>query len=504
VQEKKISRLIDNWVSTTGAVIAAMAGLTMLFFLIISLFAKTSNPYLGILLYMVLPVFLVTGLIVLLVGMYIEWAHLQKQGSETTPRKWPHVDLDKPHHRRTVLIFLLGTTLFVLMSAFGVYQAYHYTESIEFCGLTCHKVMHPEYVVYQDSPHARIKCVECHIGPGAAWYVQAKLSGLYQVYAVVANNFSRPIPTPVENLRPAQSICEQCHWPDKFFGAKQWQFDHYFYDKPNTYWPINMLIKTGGGNPKTSQTSGIHWHMNIGVTIEYVARDARRQDIPWIKATDKKTGQVTVYQDKANPLTKEALAAAKPRVMDCIDCHSRPSHDFRSPDHDIDLSLVLGRIDPAIPEIKKTAVGSLMGEYKTETEARNSIERTITDYYRTKHPAAYAQKTDAIKNAISAVQGVYSRNFFPTMKVKWADYPNNIGHFNFPGCMRCHDGKHVTSKGVAISKDCNSCHIILSQGPKKRGSIINADAGLPFVHPVEIGAAWKDGNCYDCHRGVQP
>ena len=485
-----------------GAVVAAIAGLALLFFIFLSLISTTANPYIGILLYLVLPVFLLAGLILLLAGMFIEWRRQQRQGM--IHHKWPHLDFNNPRHRLMVPIFLLGATLFALIFSVGMYQTYHYSESIEFCGLTCHTVMQPEYTAYQNSPHARIKCVECHIGPGAEWFVRSKLSGLYQVYAVLVHNYPRPIPTPIKDLRPAQTICEQCHWPEKFFGAKQWQFDHYFYNKTNTYWPINMLIRTGGGNPATSQTSGIHWHMNIGVKMEYIARDKQRQDIPWVRSTNKQTGHVAVYQDSTNPLPPESLAAEKPRIMDCIDCHSRPSHDFRSPDHEIDLAIVMRRIDPSIPEIKKISVDSLIAEYKSEKEAHKGINRVLSDFYQSKYPVVFDRKSQAIKNAISVLQDIYSRNLFPSMKVKWSDYFSNIGHFTSRGCMRCHDGKHTSTTGTVISNNCHSCHIILAQGPRRLDGIINTASGLVFVHPVDIGPAWKEGNCYDCHRGTQP
>jgi NapC/NirT cytochrome c family, N-terminal region len=502
VGEKKITRLFNNWMSFTGFIIAAMSGIAILFFIFISIASATANPYLGILMYLVLPAFLVAGFLLLLTGMYIEWKRQRKQG-DTTFIAWPKLDLNLPKHRRTLLIFLFGTMLFVLISSVGMYQTYHFSESVQFCGLTCHTVMKPEYTAYQYSPHARVKCVECHIGPGAEWFVRSKLSGLYQVYAVAVSNYPRPIATPIKNLRPAQTICEQCHWPEKFFGATQWQFDHYIYDKSNTHWPINILVKTGGGNPRTSQTSGIHWHMNIGFKIEYIARDKQRQDIPWVRATNKQTGLTTVYQDSTNPLLPESSDMEKPRIMDCIDCHSRPSHEFRSPDHEIDLALVMGQIDPALPEIKKVAVEALTGEYKSEEDALKGIERTLSDFYQANYPTVNAQKSQAIHKSIRASQEAYVRNFFPAMKARWSDYPNNIGHFNFRGCMRCHDGKHTSGNGTIIANNCRYCHIILSQGAGKRGKIIN-NAGLDFIHPIDIGPAWKEGNCYDCHRGTQP
>jgi cytochrome c2 len=265
-----------------------------------------------------------------------------------------------------------------------------------------------------------------------------------------------------------------------------------------------MLIKIGGGSPKTSQTAGIHWHMNIAVKVEYIAADKRRQNIPWIRVTDKTTGRVTVYQDRENPLNEKQVAAAQPRTMDCMDCHNRPSHDFQSPDHAIDLALLTGRIDTSLPEIKKTAVQAMVKKYRSEPEALRGIAGSITDFYRLNHPKVALQQEKEIKEAILATQAAYERNFFPIMNAEWLDYPNDIGHFIFRGCMRCHDGKHASSTGTVITNDCRACHVILSQGPKMTGHLIIAETGVDFHHPVEIGDAWKQGNCYECHTGVQP
>ena len=98
--------------------------------------------------------------------------------------------------------------LLVVISAVLSYRAYQFTDSVAFCGATCHTPMKPEYTAYQDSPHARVPCVGCHVGPGATWYVRSKLSGTYQVYAVFRDVYPRPITTPISDLRPVQQACE--------------------------------------------------------------------------------------------------------------------------------------------------------------------------------------------------------------------------------------------------------------------------------------------------------
>jgi nitrate/TMAO reductase-like tetraheme cytochrome c subunit len=495
--------LSHNWVTLLGAVMALVAGFAILFLLTINYTVGIKNPYLGIMLYMVLPMGLVAGLLLIPLGMYVRWRLLQK-GGVITFIKWPYLDLNLGRHRKAALIFVAGTLLFVLISSVGIYEGYHYTDSVSFCGLTCHKVMKPEHTTYQDSPHARVKCVACHIGPGVGWYAKSKLSGLYQVYATIADIYPRPIPTPIENLRPARETCEQCHWPRQFYGAQQRQFDHYMYDRDNTHWPVNMLIKTGGGTSLAAQTTGIHWHMNIAMEVEYIARDERRQDIPWVKVTEMETGRITIYHNTESPLSAEEQEALEHRKMDCMDCHNRPSHNFHSPDYEIDIAILSGGIDRRIPDIKRVSVEAMSREYETEPDASSGIASYVTEFYRTEYPDFYTYNRVIINEAIKAVQAAYLGNVFPSMNASWADYPNDIGHFIFPGCMRCHDGRHRSGNGLLIPADCRTCHIILSQGSGERAQMANTPEGLEFSHPVDIGEAWRGGACHQCHTGSRP
>jgi hypothetical protein len=475
----------------------------MTFLYVIDIFAGETNPYVGIFLYMVLPPILIFGLILIPVGILRYWWKARK-GLVESHTPWPSIDFNLKSHRRAFLWFIFGLILFLAISSVGSYEAYHFTESVTFCGKTCHSVMKPEYTAYQNSPHARVACVECHVGEGADWYAKSKLSGLYQVYAVMANVYPRPIPTPIENLRPARETCEKCHWPGKFFGAQQRIFDHYMYDDKNHHWPINMLVKTGGGDPKTGLMSGIHWHTFISNTIEYIARDDQKQDIPWVRATDVKTGRMTLYQNSDEPLTQAEIDSAEIHVLDCMDCHNRPSHIYNAPDRALDAMLRVNRIDKTLPEIKKIAVEAMATEYKTEEEALHQIANYIIEFYLKKYPDIYKERKNDIDQAVLATQQQFSQNIFPEMKVNWKYYPDNIGHFYTPGCMRCHEGKHVSDDGEKISTSCYSCHIILSQGDGERAQMATSEEGLEFVHPEDIDEAWKEMGCYECHSGTQP
>ncbi len=498
-----ILRYAQNKITLVGTLMVLITGLTMVVVLGLEAMTGASNPYSGIFVFMVLPPILFFGLLLIPIGVFRRWRRRKRPASEVTVR-WPRIDLNLPDHRRTLILVSMGSLVFIILSIMGSYQAFHHTESVEFCGQTCHTVMKPEFVAYQNSPHARVPCTDCHVGAGAGWYAKSKLAGAYQVYAVATNKYPRPIRTPIKNLRPAQETCEQCHWPERFFGAQQRQFNHFMYDEENSPWSINMLIKTGGGDPKTGQTSGIHWHMNISMKVEYIPRDERRQEIPWVRITDRRTGRVTTYQDEENPLTEEEIEAATPRIMDCMDCHNRPSHTYSSPDHAIDQAILTGRIDRDLPEIKRVATELMAAEYETEDEALHATANGILSFYLNEYPDIHENRGGSIENAVLATQQAFSQNIFPEMKVRWSAYPDNIGHFINPGCMRCHLGNHKSDDGRKITNDCNACHTILSQGSGEDLQMAETQDGLEFVHPEDIDEAWREYGCFECHLGTQP
>jgi len=496
------SRYTGNPTSITGALLCLASLVTIVFLAFLEFFTGQSNPYIGIFLYLAVPPFLVLGVVLIPIGMLRSWRRYQRGESER-PTRWPAVDLARPRHRRLTAVFTLGTFVLLMLFSVGGYQAYHHSNSVEFCGLTCHEVMEPEYTAYQRSSHARVACAACHIGSGASWFARSKLSGVRQIFATAGNTYSRPIPTPIEHLRPAQETCEQCHWPEKFFGAQQVQKNHYMYDEDATHWPINLLIITGGGDEASGQKEGIHWHMNISSRVEYIARDEKRQDIPWVRVTDEETGTVTVYQNEDDPLTEEEIATAEPRRMDCMDCHNRPSHVFRSPDYAVDLALLTGRIPSDLPSIKSVAVEAIAASYATKDEARHGIANHIESFYRKKKGQEFALG-EPVRQAIAGAQEVYSFNIFPEMGTSWRSYPNNIGHFTDPGCMRCHLGNMKSEEGVAITHDCRACHAILSQGSGENAEYSTSREGLEFRHPEDIDEEWRETGCFECHDGTAP
>jgi hypothetical protein len=494
----KVPSLLHNYVSLGGmsVVLASLTSIILLF--LIQLTNVDTTPYLGILTYILLPAGLTFGLAIILAGVMIERWRRRKLSPEQIAA-YPILDLSGPRRRRKFLVFVFFTVLFLFITAFGSYQAFEYTESVEFCGQRCHEVMKPEFTAYLAGSHARVRCVDCHVGAGADWYVKSKLSGAYQLYSVTFNKFSRPITTPVHNLRPAQETCEKCHWPEKFFGAQMKVFNRYGFDEKNSLHQQRMLINVGGGSPTTGQVTGIHWHMNIANEVSYIATDEHRQDITWVRIKDR-FGNVTEYYDKTKPLSKDEVTAASPRKMDCMDCHNRPAHVYLPPDVAMDQIFTAGRADASLPFLKRQAVAVLSGKYDTTDQALSAIDIGIKDFYRINYPDVFSQKQESIINSIAGIQTVYQNYFFPEMRTDWQTHPNNIGHMNFPGCFRCHDGNHVSNTGKVITNDCNVCHTTIynSLAPPET----NAKTG-PFQHPVDLGGL-EIKSCNTCHVPNKP
>jgi hypothetical protein len=346
----------------------------------------------------------------------------------------------------------------VLILSLAAYSGIHYMDSNEFCGKVCHTVMEPEFAAFQDGPHSRVGCVQCHIGPGAPWFVKAKISGLRQVLAVTFGTYSKPIPSPVHDLRPARETCEQCHWPEKFHGDKVKVIREFATDEANTESATTMQIHVGGGSDKLSIATGIHWHMNVANVVEYITTDPKRQVIPWVKITDR-SGAVREYL--AEGVTPEELAKGERRTMDCLDCHNRPSHPFDpSADKAVNRALAMGTIPKTVPFIKREAVAALSEAYPSHQAADDRIAQRLREFYRANYNEVYMTRRQDVERAITGTQQLYRRNVFPTMNVTWGTYPNNIGHMDFPGCFRCHDDNHKAKDGKTIGQDCALCHAI--------------------------------------------
>jgi len=474
----------NNWISAIGAIVALGALFSFALLVWMDFTQNDKNPYLGIFTYIVAPGFLITGLALVFGGALAQrrWAlkHIED------PDKW-RIDLGNVAQRKFILLLGVGCVAFVMLSAFGSYQSYHYAESNLFCGQVCHSAMNPEFATYQRGAHARVDCVQCHVGSGAKAFVAAKVNGTRQLIGFVLDNYQRPIPTPVHNLRPAQDTCEKCHWPEKFLGNLEMNFEHFLSDRKNTPHSIRMLMKVNEGRPGTP-LNGIHWHVSKDQTVEYYAADEKRQDIVWMRVTNKADGSTKIFR---NEEFKGEPPAGAVRVMDCIDCHNRPAHVFSPANEVVERAMALGQVDLTLPNIKRHAVAAMLQDgIATSVDAPGKIADYLKNRYK---DAANLAPT------IATVQRLYAENIFPERKADWRQYPNNIGHKDWPGCFRCHDDKHSTATGEKVrASDCTSCHIILSQGKGADLATLTA-SGLEFKHPS--GAYDEELRCADCHNG---
>ena len=410
------------------------------------------NPYVGILAYLILPGVFVLGLALIPLGVRRQRRRAARVGGDTTG--FPVIDLNRDRTRNLVLTFLALTMINLVILAVATYKGVEVMESVTFCGTTCHTVMQPEHTAYARSPHARVRCVECHIGPGASWFVRSKLSGAWQVVSVAFELYEKPIPTPVHNLRPARETCEQCHWPSKFVGDRLKVLTRHTQDEASTPTKTVLLVRVGGIQGRVAR--GIHWHVDPANEVRYRA-DETRETIHEVELTT---------ADGTRKLFRGPTADDNPggewRVMDCVDCHNRPTHIHRQPDEEIDLALERGAIDRSLPFVYREGLRLLRESHPSHEQARAAIAAGLERYYAASHPELARSHAAEIAQAGRVLGDLYATNVFPDMNVTWGTYPNHIGHRVFPGCFRCHDDEHRTANGQTISQDCSTCHSLLA------------------------------------------
>jgi len=443
--------LTRHWLSLVGAALVTTAGISWLFVLPQQLRGHVDNPYVGIIVFLILPIVFFAGLALMAVGIYLSKRHFREGLTEDAFDR-------KAALQRLAWFFGLTTLANVLIGTQLTYRAVSYMETPQFCGASCH-TMAPELAAYRNSPHSRVECVDCHVAPGAAGWVDSKANGLRQLFETVLNTAPRPIPSALETKRlvPARETCENCHWPQNFPGARLRVFSKYAEDEPNTRTQTVLMMIVGG-----SRIAGIHGaHFGPGIHVRYAATDPKRQTIPWVEYRNATTGETRTF---ATPDPPQSATQGLPKFdMQCVDCHNRPTHTFDLPERAMDKALAFGEIPVTLPYIKKQGVELLKAEYTTRDDATAKLPAALSSFYQQHYPEIYAKRTDDIQQAARAVLAIYERNVFPELKVSWGTYANNLGHTDFPGCFRCHDGSHTTADGVAtIKQDCDSCHTPLA------------------------------------------
>lgn len=457
--------LTRNVISLAGAALTTATAVLILALFGLELMGREGSPYAGILTFVLLPSIFLLGLLMIPAGM---WLQRRRARRDKTIPALPVIDLNRDRVKRAALIFLALTSANVLILGFSTYKGVEVMDSTAFCGTTCHTVMQPEYTNYQRSPHSRVPCVSCHIGPGAGSFLKAKLTGSWQLMAVMFDLYPRPIPTPVHNLRSARDTCEQCHWPSKFVGDRLKVITHYADDEASTENKTVLVLRVGG--QQGSASGGIHWHADPRLRIRYRS-DRTRETISEVELT-RPDGSVDVFyapgvvSDNADGPPRKAASVSSDgatawRTMDCVDCHNRASHIFRMPEDEIDLAIQTGRIDRNLPYIRREGLKALRGTYNSHEEGSEKIAEHLRAFY-ADDPALSSTKASTIEHAASEIGQMYRTNIFPTMKITWGTYLSHLGHKNSPGCFRCHDDAHKTADGKAITQDCSTCHTLLA------------------------------------------
>ena len=454
--------LWGNWISLFGTTLTTVAGNAILIVTVVDIVTEGANKYAATLGYLMMPPFFVMGL--LLIGFGV-WRQRKGEGRGTMSKALDLVLEDRLSRRRMVFV-LVASVINITLVSVAAFQGITYMNSPAFCGQLCHSVMEPEYRAYSRSPHAKVKCVDCHIGEGASWFARSKLSGLRQVWATATGEFSRPVPTPIKHLRPARETCEKCHWTEKFHGARLLVRHKYGDDKKNTRVTNVVRLNVGGRDKRTGRYKGIHWHVAPDVRIEYEALDDKRTSI----------GKVTMTQSgKTTTFLPDKKLRGKPvkerRVMDCVDCHNRPTHIYDpTPEVAVDRALAHGKLDVTLPFLRKQAVALLKQEKAEPVLAAQRLVTAITSYYRKNYPEVAIKKAGIIAAAGQELAGIYQRNIYPDLKITWNTYPNHIGHRQTTeGCFRCHDDEHISTsnKDKTISQDCDQCHEVLAEEEEK-------------------------------------
>jgi hypothetical protein len=397
-----------------------------------------------------------------------------------------------------------GVVVFLVAGA-----GWEYTNSSQFCGTTCH-TMPPQYISYLHSPHSNVKCVECHIGRATiATQFTRKARDITHVIKFIGADYETPIY--VKSLRPASEVCEKCHSPEKFSDNKVREFRSYDAEANNEEALMYMAFYTGGGTHREGRGKGIHWH--IENDIEYIATDNPHleQEIPWVRVTYADSGDVDVYTDVDANLPDDFVEqnADKIKTMDCVTCHNRESHEFPSPNDAINDAMTRKVIDPNIPYFKQNALAVMEREYPNMDEALRAV-RGLKGYYEVNWPEYYTEHQATVDKAVDELEIMYQEMVFPTMDASWASHPDNVGHKDWAGCFRCHDGKHLNEQNESVRIECNLCHSIPQQAPGD-GSLAALTLQEAFEPESHIDSNWIsrhrfefDDTCAGCHDVSDP
>ena len=375
---------------------------------------------------------------------------------------------------------MLAGTFVVGFIALGVVSilVWEATNTSEFCADVCHAVHPEEPTAYQESYHAEVKCVECHMGRVSTLRkIVLKASHARHLPETLFRQYGRP--TEAETLIPPDQSCERCHWPPSFHGNTVRELNHYQQDRENTLIRSYLVLRTGSGGARIRDLGeGIHWH--VANEVRYIATDAHQEDIRWVQASFP-DGRVVEYNDVTNPLSADEIASLDAETMSCVDCHNQVGHPFYSPDRLVDVAMKTGQLSTELPYAKKEIVDILSRDYRGQEEAIRAAE-SLPAQYQADYPEIAQRYQEEIAQAVDVARTLIQAVVFEREGVTWESFPDHSGHGMhkpFPGCFRCHNGTLQSDEGNPVRINCTLCHSI----PETAG---------PGAQPPEVPAARKE------------
>ena len=387
-----------------------------------------------------------------------------------------------PRSRRGLFALLMVLAAMGGIATFSAVTLLNWTETADFCG-RCH-TMAPELAAYEAGPHRDVACAECHVEPGVGGWIKAKLAGTRQLVEVVLGTFPTPIPPPNHSLLPSSTdTCQKCHAVESHAVATLKTSTMFAEDEDNTRQFVGLMVRPAGGDVFDVNKS-VHWH--VLRNVDYWSPDANSARIDLVEETTE-TGHLNQFigqseiTDSANADPDiDAIKASQPETtMTCYDCHNRVGHSIPNPRTGLDRDLSTGVIDSTLPYIKREGMRILWATYPDE-QAADAAADELANFYAVNYPDVAATRADEIDDAIDQIKVLYRLTATPEMKVTAKTYPDNLGHLDFPGCFRCHDGGHfLVVDGVVTKKTipstCDTCHTFPQLGP--------AVASLPLGEP---------------------
>lgn len=492
---------IFNWMSGIGVTLCAIALTAIAFLLLIELVTGGGSGYGGLTL--LPPALLGLAGLVLVVAGWLRERRRHRRGLQSSFFETWVVDpwaIVRGRGAWFIPVVIAGATFALLGAGAGSVGVVHYSESNQFCTQACHSVMGPEGAVYEQTAHSRIDCVACHVGAGPEGFFSAKLGGLRQLYHFAIGTVTRPIPTPIHDSPIDRVLCESCHAPERDRDVRASNHDYYL--SGEDVYPVHlaMIVKVGGGDSGLVPGDGVHYHMQIARQVEYRARDAKRQEIVWVRSTDA-AGETHEYRHDGYGLDDDEIAGLPMHTMQCIDCHSRPAHRFPTAMDSVNKAIEVGVLSRDLPNVKQVGVQALDGDYETTEEALEGIDTAVREFYEDEYPEVLEEQEEQVASAVSTLRGIYQRTIFPEMKASWRAHPDNSGHLDSPGCFRCHNEEMLDEDGEELTTDCSSCHSVLAQNDETIETMEEFEVGRPFIHPEDWSEMEEFTLCSDCHTG---